>query len=1356
MKGSKRVLVLNFFPAFVPPKSGGELRYFYFYRELSRTFDVTLLSPTYAHHRDERIDHSPTFREYRVPKEALHDELHARLDQEGIGQECSALVCALSCRHPNAYHRRYLELYPRADIIVHEFPYMLEYDLFFGHDGKPRIYNSHNFESRLAEQLWTGPNAAPYLERVQHLERRLACGSDLVFAVSADEREAMIRTFDLDPERVHVAANGVDPGSFPRPAAPWPPGQRPKALFVGSQHPPNIEAAQFIASELAPACPDIEFLIAGSCCRNFPKPDAPNVRLLGPFGEGEKEDLFRQAQIAVNPLFAGAGTNLKALEFMAAGLPLFATDVGARGLEIEDGVHFILCSRTDMAGKLNELSRSGESLKNLAEAARRHVRDRFSWPRIVSRFAAKVGDLPERKAVKPLLALNDFPVHGGRFGGAVRIQNLYSVLSRRHPLLLVTLNNGSTIETRSLGPRFTELSFPKTPEHIREENKENCCWDVSVNDIVTSYMAPTHELLRATVRCGAGSAAAVILVHPYMSGLLEEVDRTPVIYEAHNFEYRLKAGFLHHHPRKEAHLEQVRKAEQRAVERSDLLICVSLEDGRAITDFYHSGKEFIVIPNGVDTQQLERVAPLCRRPTVQNLFHRKPVVVFVGSGHRPNIEGVRFIIERLAPVIDDAYFCVIGDVCRALSENLPDNVVFMDRLPEPHKNVLLALADAAVNPVWEGSGSNLKLAEYFSFGLPTVTSDFGARGYQVMDGREVLVATPDNFAERLAQLLADRPFRRRLAQQARRFVAAHHDWSRLGRHVLDVLENRLFGRDATKVLVITHRFTRPPLGGAERYLLHLLEGITRTAAIRFDIVCPAVHQVNNRFHFATSLNELPGAPLEIIGPRIALRRFPFQTLVAEHEEELCRKLFHQWYGEFIRISLAHLADYPRPMLLGGWNFPEKQDDGTTRIWTSKRSLLHVSQSRSVRITGFSSKRKALRFIGDQHELRKKTVFGNWSVDLATEGIRVLELAVDRPHHEKGDPRSLGVLVRSIGITDIRGETRELPLDRDYRDWLKQHRLKSYISRVIEVTRERPKEMEEAFQAVRGPHSREMTEWIQRHAADYDLIFGHCMPFHPIVEATRTAAQVRKPLLLLPHFHFDDEFYHWHIYYRTLQQADIVAAFPQRSLALFFEPLGAAARSLPGGGVLPEEFEVDHQGELRRLYHPDTPYFLVLGRKSASKNYRWVIDAVHRLNQAGTSCELLMIGPDDDGLVLEQSHVTYLGEQPREVVLGALQGCAALVNMSSSESFGIVILEAWMAHKPVVVNRHCTAFRELVDPDSDGCLTTREQLAECLGRLLQDPQRAAAMGQAGRQKVSRDYTWDSIASRVARWIESLTS
>jgi len=125
----------------------------------------------------------------------------------------------------------------------------------------------------------------------------------------------------------------------------------------------------------------------------------------------------------------------------------------------------------------------------------------------------------------------------------------------------------------------------------------------------------------------------------------------------------------------------------------------------------------------------------------------------------------------------------------------------------------------------------------------------------------------------------------------------------------------------------------------------------------------------------------------------------------------------------------------------------------------------------------------------------------------------------------------------------------------------------------------------------------------------------------------------------------------------------------------------------------------------------------------------------------------MIGPDEDGRRIDASYVSYLGPQPREVVLGALYECVAMANMSQSESFGIVILEAWMAGKPVVVNRNCLAFQELVVSGQDGWLCQgAADLAEALSAILDSPARSVQMGEAGRHKA-HEYTWERVAEQI---------
>jgi hypothetical protein len=77
-----RLLVLNFFPAFFPPSSGGEQRYFHVYHHLSRRYDVTLLSPTFPHQSEEVEEFNARVREHRIPKERIHVDLHRGLDAQ--------------------------------------------------------------------------------------------------------------------------------------------------------------------------------------------------------------------------------------------------------------------------------------------------------------------------------------------------------------------------------------------------------------------------------------------------------------------------------------------------------------------------------------------------------------------------------------------------------------------------------------------------------------------------------------------------------------------------------------------------------------------------------------------------------------------------------------------------------------------------------------------------------------------------------------------------------------------------------------------------------------------------------------------------------------------------------------------------------------------------------------------------------------------------------------------------------------------------------------------------------------------------------------------------------------------------
>lgn len=95
-----------------------------------------------------------------------------------------------------------------------------------------------------------------------------------------------------------------------------------------------------------------------------------------------------------------------------------------------------------------------------------------------------------------------------------------------------------------------------------------------------------------------------------------------------------------------------------------------------------------------------------------------------------------------------------------------------------------------------------------------------------------------------------------------------------------------------------------------------------------------------------------------------------------------------------------------------------------------------------------------------------------------------------------------------------------------------------------------------------------------------------------------------------------------------------------------------------------------------------------------------------------------------------------------MVRGALMSCLALVNMSSSESFGIVLLEAWLARKPVVANKSCVAFHDMAIDQENALMVDHEELQDALVRLRNDPALCEHLGTNGFETAQK-FSWKVV-------------
>jgi glycosyltransferase involved in cell wall biosynthesis len=153
---------------------------------------------------------------------------------------------------------------------------------------------------------------------------------------------------------------------------------------MGSWHGPNIEAADHIL-KYATTMPAIIFIILGSVCGAIADREIPaNVKLLGVVDDNVKAVLLGTADVALNPMTSGSGSNLKMLDYFAAGIPVISTGFGARGININAGEHYLLADVLEFPERISQFTTA--NFNEIALQARKLAEMNYSWSAIVNKF----------------------------------------------------------------------------------------------------------------------------------------------------------------------------------------------------------------------------------------------------------------------------------------------------------------------------------------------------------------------------------------------------------------------------------------------------------------------------------------------------------------------------------------------------------------------------------------------------------------------------------------------------------------------------------------------------------------------------------------------------------------------------------------------------------------------------------------------------------------------------------------------------------------------------------------------------------------------------------------------------------
>ncbi len=114
--------------------------------------------------------------------------------------------------------------------------------------------------------------------------------------------------------------------------------------------------------------------------------------------------------------------------------------------------------------------------------------------------------------------------------------------------------------------------------------------------------------------------------------------------------------------------------------------------------------------------------------------------------------------------------------------------------------------------------------------------------------------------------------------------------------------------------------------------------------------------------------------------------------------------------------------------------------------------------------------------------------------------------------------------------------------------------------------------------------------------------------------------------------------------------------------------------------------------------------------------------------------------------------------PHEDMPAYYRRAYAFLAPTRAESFGIASAEAMACGVPIVSTR-TGAVPELIDDGVHGILVPANDtraLAEAILELLNDPRRADEMGQAGRRRAQRNFSWDVIMPSWEALFEQLSA
>lgn len=218
---------------------------------------------------------------------------------------------------------------------------------------------------------------------------------------------------------------------------------------------------------------------------------------------------------------------------------------------------------------------------------------------------------------------------------------------------------------------------------------------------------------------------------------------------------------------------------------------------------------------------------------------------------------------------------------------------------------------------------------------------------------------------------------------------------------------------------------------------------------------------------------------------------------------------------------------------------------------------------------------------------------------------------------------------------------------------------------------------------------------------------------------------------------------------TYSRMDLIMTMSDWARRSFIEDLGQDPEKVVSVGA-GANLDLVPEAEPRRT---DAVRLLFVGRSFERKGGEQLLGAFRVLRRRFPNAVLWIVGPP--ARAADDAGVEWLGPISRAQPRGArrldelFRASTALVMPSVHEPFGIALLEGMAYGLPCVGSDAC-AIPEIIEDGVTGFVApvgAVGALAERLLALATDPAAAARMGERGRARLRRRFTWDRVAKRI---------